>query len=106
MGKLDYIRAGGNPQGQRVQALLAQARAQATQDWQSRQAVAAEARPVWAKKAADFAGKALSWISIGFTIAGLPVGLALHYLQYAYHLGCGSMITPTAQARTQLLSGH
>ncbi len=20
---------------------------------------------------------------------------ALHYLQYAYHLGCGSMITPT-----------
>lgn len=77
MGKIDFIKAGGNPQGQRVQALLAQTRERATQDWQSRQEIAAAARPVWAKKAADFAGKALSWISIGFTIAGLPVGLAL-----------------------------
>ncbi len=77
MDKIGYIKAGGNPQGQRVQTLLAQTRERATQDWQARQAVAAEARPLWAKKAADFAGKALSWIAISFTIAGLPVGLAL-----------------------------
>lgn len=98
--RTDYIRAGGNPNNKNTQALLTQAREAATSEWRLRQEESENARPAWAKSAADFAAKALSWVAISFTIAGLPIGLAVATLGLVFaeivavHEGFGIITTP------------